>query len=422
MTDARLAHWQRVTLATLLVGYAGYYFCRSNFSVALPLVADELVAAGMGEAAARTALGAVASLGVLAYALGKFASGLVAERVGGRRAFLGGMGLSVLCTLGFAAAGALPLFTLAWLANRLVQSVGWVGMVKVASRWFPASAHGLAMGVVSLSYLFGDAIARGAMGALLAAGASWRQLFVAAAAVLLAVFAGCIALLRESPGERGAPEPPAAPDHLFAQEAPDRLDAPAPRALLRAFAASPAFRLACLLSLGLTLLRETFNTWTPTYFVDAAGLAPGAAATASAVFPFFGGASVLATGWLSDRGRGRGGVLLAGVVGSCIALAALALAGDRATWIAIALVGATGFLLIGPYSLLAGAISLDFGGKRASAAAAGVIDGVGYLGGVLAGGGVASVAARFGWSGAFAALACVAALTAVAAKRFRDAR
>ena len=43
------------------------------------------------------------------------------------------------------------------------------------------------------------------------------------------------------------------------------------------------------------------------------------------------------------------------------------------------------FLLIGPYSYLAGAISLDFGGKRGGATACGIIDGVGYLGGVLAG-------------------------------------
>jgi OPA family glycerol-3-phosphate transporter-like MFS transporter len=409
---SELRRWQRATLATLVVGYAGYYLCRSNFSVALPLIADELGARGLDAASARGALGDVASLGVLAYALGKFASGVVTERTGGCRAFLAGAGLSALCTLGFAASGTLPLFTIAWIANRSVQSMGWVGAVKLASRWFRAASYGTAMGVISLSYLFGDAIARGAMGALLARGATWRMLFVFAAVALAVILAASAWLLRESPRERGLPEPDAIAEEAASADL---------GASLRALVADAGFRWICAISLGLTLVRETFNTWTPTYFVDM-GLAPSHAAAASAVFPLLGGVSVLLTGWLSDRAGERGLLLAGGVALASVALLALAAAGAPTPALAIALVGATGFLSIGPYSLLAGAISLDFGGKRASAAAAGMIDGVGYLGGVLAGGGVAALAGRFGWRGAFATLAGVAFATALAAWRFHALR
>jgi OPA family glycerol-3-phosphate transporter-like MFS transporter len=413
MSDARLRRWQRATLATLVVGYAGYYFCRSNFSVAIPLISEELGARGLPPAQARSSLGMVASLGVLAYALGKFASGLAAERLGGRRAFLSGMGLSALCTLAFAAGGTLPLFTAAWVANRLVQSLGWVGMVKIASRWFPASGYGVAMGVISLSFLFGDALARGAMGALLARGVGWRALFALAAGVLLAILAGSAWLLREAPGERGLREPEAASGALFPIGEHE-----SSATLLRGLLADRGFRLVCGISVGLTLLRETFNTWTPSYFVDVTGLAPGAAAGASAVFPLLGAVSVLLTGHLSDRAGARGRVLALGIALTSAALGLLAWIPSAAPGVAIALVGLAGFCLIGPYSLLAGAISLDFGGKRASAAAAGVIDGVGYLGAVLAGGGVAGLTGRFGWSGAFAALAGVAVATGLLAWLF----
>jgi len=44
------------------------------------------------------------------------------------------------------------------------------------------------------------------------------------------------------------------------------------------------------------------------------------------------------------------------------------------------LVAAIGFLVIGPYSFFAGAMSLDFGGRQGSATASGLIDGIGYLG------------------------------------------
>jgi OPA family glycerol-3-phosphate transporter-like MFS transporter len=76
-------------------------------------------------------------------------------------------------------------------------------------------------------------------------------------------------------------------------------------------------------------------------------------------------------------------------------------------------------LLIGPYSYLAGAISLDFGGKRGGATACGIIDGVGYLfGGVVAGKVVSSLSHTLGWQGVFRLLAGVALLTGLVAACF----
>ena len=58
------------------------------------------------------------------------------------------------------------------------------------------------------------------------------------------------------------------------------------------------------------------------------------------------------------------------------------------------LVGLVGFLVIGPYAYLAGAIALDFGGQHGSATSSGIIDGVGYLGGILAGETVARISVK----------------------------
>ena len=83
------------------------------------------------------------------------------------------------------------------------------------------------------------------------------------------------------------------------------------------------------------------------------------------------------------------------------------------------LVAAVAFLLIGPYSYLAGAISLDFGGKRGGATACGIIDGVGYLfGGIVAGKVVSSLSQTLGWQGVFWILAAVALLTGMVAAFF----
>jgi OPA family glycerol-3-phosphate transporter-like MFS transporter len=81
----------------------------------------------------------------------------------------------------------------------------------------------------------------------------------------------------------------------------------------------------------------------------------------------------------------------------------------------VALIGLVAFCLLGPYSYLGGAFALDFGGARAGALASGLIDGIGYLGGSLAGSGVAHLAVAYGWQGVFMGLAAVAIASAVAA-------
>src|SRR5215472_9828960 len=170
--------WQSVTVALLVVGYAGYYLCRSNLSVTLPMVEADLAARGMDPAIARLRLGSIASFGVLAYALSKFASGSAADFLGGRRNFLIGMAGAVLFTLGFAAAGgSIPVMGLMWIGNRAIQAMGWAGIVKIASRWFSRKAYGTVMAVISLSYLFGDALARQFMAILIENGFGWREVF-----------------------------------------------------------------------------------------------------------------------------------------------------------------------------------------------------------------------------------------------------
>ena len=382
----RLAFWQGITIALLFIGYAGYYLCRSDFSVSLPLIIDEFAAHGMPPAQAKIRLGAVTSIAVLAYAMGKFFLAGIADFLSGKRNFLTGMGGSILFAL-LSLAGGLPVFTLAWIGNRLAQSTGWAGMVKITSRWFSYSSYGAAMGAISLSYLFGDAVARQFMGFLIGHGFGWRAVFQVAAGTLFVIFIANLLLLKESRIQIGLAEPEVNSLNLYGVEGSD----PKPsslRDLLRPLLRSPAFQIVCALSLGTTLVRETFNTWTPTYFNQVVGYSKAEAAGMSSVFPLFGGVSVLLSGFWSDRlGRGgRSAIMFYSLLLSSFALFALgSLRAGGGHILPTVLVGLVGFLVIGPYAYLAGAIALDFGGKHGGATSSGIIDGVGYLGGILAG-------------------------------------
>lgn len=395
-------------LLLLTLGYAGYYFCRASFSVAKPQLIEYLSANGtMDAAAAKIALGGVASAATLAYACGKFASGALADFWSGRRNFLLGMGGAIFFNVMFALSGTLPLFTMAWVLNRLIQALGWPGAVKVTASWYPAASYGTAVGILSLSYLFGDAAARLFHGALIGAGLGWQALFFGGAGVLTLLLIATALFLRE--GVKPTDEPSASDD----------IKTPDSRAFLR----SPGFWCVCLISLAFTLARETFNEWSPTYLVEFGKLTKASAANQSALFPLFGGFAVVLAGKLSD-GLGRSGrafilLLSLPIIAALLASLALLPAGSP---LIIVVISAIGFFLIGPYSFLAGALSLDFGGKKSGATASGIIDGVGYLGGVLAGESMARLSVALGWRGAFFTLAGVLLASLIPALYFWKAQ
>lgn len=365
---------QAATVALLFTGYAAYYFCRSDLSVAMPLLIEDLRRHGVSTDSAVVHLGTIASLGVLAYAIGKlFLTGL-GDLWGGSRSFNIGLGGAIAFTLLFASGGTLPVFGVAWIGNRLVQSIGWAGLVKVCSKWFGYSSYGTIMGILSLSFLIGDAAARESMGVLLRHGIGWRGLFYFAAGVAGFILFANVVFLRESRVDAGYSEARVNPLNLFgaSDSKPKNV-----WAVLRPLLLNRAFIFVCLLSLGCTIVRESFNTWTPVYFHNFFGRSASSAASMSAVFPAVGAVSVIIVGWLSDRlgVTGRSMIMFVGLAMSAVALAILTSIPRTvsASVLPLSLVGLVAFCLLGPYSYLAGAFALDFGGKQAAAASSGII-------------------------------------------------
>src|ERR1700675_4829556 len=288
----------------LFGGYASLYFCRADLSVATPLLIEELGKHGVSHADAIIRMGSIASFGVLAYALGKlFLTGL-GDFWGGRINFLIGLGGAAAFTLMFASGLSLPLFTIAWVGNRLTQSLSWAGLIKVSSKWFDYSSYGMIIGILSISYLVGDAAARQWMGMLIEHGFGWRALFYFAGAVAGLFLVINYFFLRESRLDAGYAEAKPNPLNLFAgsESRPKSVGA-----LLLPLLRSRAFLLVCFLSLGCTIVRESFNQWTPQYLSDHLGYSASNAARLSSIFPGVGAVSVLERGGLSDRLGVNGG-------------------------------------------------------------------------------------------------------------------
>jgi sugar phosphate permease len=422
---------QGLLLLTLVVAYGAFYLCRANVDAAFPLLRT---AFGF----TKTQLGQVASVSMLAYAAGKFALGALGEVIGGRRLILLAMAGSVVSTLAFGGSRTLGAFILFAACNRLFQSGGWSAAVDVIARRFDRALHGRAMGVLSTSYEIGNVGALQLCALVMTFAPSWRWLFIVNP-LLLATVAAVVWLVLPSSG--GSEPSRYAADRrthgaqagIREQEGARGLDgaepAPRPRSWsslrfsLKALALQPAFWVTLVLSALLTFLRVSFLTWTATYLVDlsrdAGRVTISSSIAKSAIFPAAGVVAALSMGIITDRlGPGRRAPAIAASLAIAFVLVlALGHGGVRSTWVAALLIGAVGLFLLGPYSLLAGAIALDVSDVRGASTAAGIIDGAGYLSSVLAGAWLGRLADASGWSAVFdvvASAALVAALVASA--------
>ncbi|MBK9137307.1 MAG: MFS transporter [Verrucomicrobia bacterium] len=394
-------------VGALVLGYIGIYLCRKNFSVAVPLIREDF-------SLSKENIGQIASYSTLAYMLGKFAFGPLIDRAGGRAAFLASLlAVAVFGGLG-GLVGSFPMLALVYSLNRLAGSAGWGGMVKLVPDWLPPRSLPLAMAVLSLGFVFGGVCATLLAGQIAEwSGNNWRWVMGGPALVLAAILIGCWLVL-----PRVAPE--TASDFGALPAGSSAAAAPAVRfefRHLRDLLFIRRFWILLALSFVLTLLRETFNTWTVDFFKTSGGgeLSTRIAAFLSTPFDAFGAAGILALGWafgrLGARGRMRLLVtILGGLAGLIWVLPELA---ERNLWLATAALGGVGFLAYGPYSLLAGILAVEIRGKAYVGTVAGLVDGVGYLAAILAGRQFGRILDVGGYGLGFTCLAALAAVAAV---------
>jgi MFS transporter, OPA family, glycerol-3-phosphate transporter len=142
------------------------------------------------------------------------------------------------------------------------------------------------------------------------------------------------------------------------------------------------------------------DQWSILYFKEVHGLAPNAAIVQllqAWLIPVLSVIAGLAAGIISDRvfSARRGPVICIAFCGQIVALFALGQV-QSALAAALVLAGLQFFINAG-HSLIGGAASMDFGGRKAAATAAGLFDGMQYVAGSVVGYGMGSLLQRYGW-------------------------
>ena len=408
----RLTRWRLSTFWVMLVGYIGYYLCRGNLAVALPLLEKEFHYTN-------TQFGIILTFSELAYALGKFTTGPLADKLGGKRIFIVGMVGAIVFNVMFPFYSSILGFTIIWCLCRYFLSMGWGGIIKVIGEWYEPERNGVIMGLISINFQFGSVLASVFCALLIGWNVGWRGLFFYPAIVVTVIAIWSMLASRESPQD-------VVPGVKFGKNSSSKRSLAAfdqdegyePGALeiLIGLWKVPLFRQVVVFSFLAHLLRSIFLFWTPKLLVDI-GTGSANAAMMSAVFPLLGCLGTVFLGWYTDHHAKNGdrarmmSLMLAGLFISLWVIAGLIPYRLEFQWWIVTFLGIGGFCLYGPYSMSAGCLSLDIAGTKGAGTCTGIIDGVGYIGGALAAWGAGVMSDQLGWAQVFVALALIALMT-----------
>ena len=381
---------------TLGLTYAAMYMARYNFPLANKALSDTY---GWDKAQ----VGTIISTATLLYGVSALFNGPIADRFGGRRAMLiGAIGALVFnlmfglgAYLGFLGTGGLLLGYLAtvWTLNMYFQSYSALALIKVNSGWFHVSERGV------FSAVFGSMIQSGrflvflllATPFVIALPWQWRFFIPAGIVAIMAVFTFLV--VQDSPQDAG-----------LGEFDPQDATSGDTEKVTFAYVARKVFTNPIAITIAIAefctgLVRQGFEQWFPRYMQEVQHLEldnPIFQKNALAVVAA-GILGAFVAGYASDRvfSHRRPPVAFIGYVLQVIALFVVWKAPGLTAVIVAFMVNSFAISMV--HSMLSGTASMDFGGKRAAATAAGMFDGMQYIGGSFVGFGMGWLLDRFGW-------------------------
>jgi len=376
--------------------YAAMYTARYNFSYANKSLSDQY---GWSKAQ----IGGIISFATLVYGLAALFNGPLADRFGGRRAMLiGASGACVLNLLfglagyaGFLGTGTVLLGTLAtiWTLNMYFQSYSALALIKVNAGWFHVTERGVFSAIFGSMIQSGRFILLGIMTSSLVVALPWQWKFFLPALLVGVMAVLTFAVVQDKPADAGLPD--------FDPEDATSGDT---EAITLGYVARKVFTNPVSLTIAgaelcTGLVRKGFEEWFPRYMQEAQHLALDSPVFKGGNFIIllFGILGALVAGTMSDwvfRNR-RTPVAFIGyaLIVGCLWV----VWHDTRLPVVIAAFTINSMAISMVHSMLSGTASMDFGGQRAAATAAGLFDGMQYLGGSFAGIGIGKLVDLYGW-------------------------
>ena len=292
------------------------------------------------------------------------------------------------------------------------QATGWPHNVALFANWTRKAERGTLFAVWGTCYQFGAVFGKGLAGFLLGwLGLAWS--FYGSSLVLLAFTVYFVLRARERPESEGLSLPDESEPQTAVAQAGVAMS-PESTALPRAFLVSVVAM--GLIYFGFKFLRYALDSWSALILGEHFGLSTSFAAYFSTAFDWVGFLGVLVAGYWSDRmpGARRTPVIFWMTCGCLAAVTAMWMVGLSSAVLFVVLLGAIGFMAMGPDSLLAGPSAMDAGTRRQAAVAAGVINGLGSIGPIVQEPAIGWLKQTQGLDAVFGLLVVIVLLTTIA--------
>ena len=440
--------------SSCFIAYVVFYLCRKNISAALPAI-------GLALHYSNTQLGIIGSTLYVAYSVGKFTNGILADRSNIRTFLPTALLISAFANFAFVISallitpGKITFFGLPtasillwilaffWGCNGWVQSMGFPPIARSFTYWFSNKERGVKWTLWSTSHQIGTFLSVIFSGFLIER-FGWKAAFYVPAVIAVVVSLSLFKSLRDNPRTIGLPdiEEYREPDIAIKNEAkPDCVEE-----IQESY--GQIFKKHILFNRNLWLLAIAFIfvyftlmgtlDWLIKYLIEEKHNTIELATMKLSFLPLFGIIGTISAGYISDKvfknKRAPVNMLyLTGVVFAVLALNfnssgpnfidtfVFSLTGHKLTSILpingsgildFLYIGIIGFCSYGPQVLIGGLCAIESSSNRVASAATGFVGSFGYFGSILSGAGTGIIIDKFGWSGAVYAWAA-SALTCI---------
>jgi sugar phosphate permease len=397
---------QIFTVFCMYVGYACFMVLKTATSTASVSIVNE----GLFDL---KQWGQIVAVGTFGGILGKFLTGWMADRLGGKVTFALGLLITSVALVLFALGSSVWLFGLALFVIYLAKAAGWPAMAKLIGNWFRPNQYGQVWGILSTSSRVGTIVATLCLGAILTWFA-WRWMLVLTAGAGILVVLLCVFGLKERPPAGPPPEEPrASGDEPEPDKIPHPFDGISLSEAIYRFAGSLRFWLITGSLMGLTILMDFMN-FIPMFLNQQVGLAENQAGMAASAFPFGSFVSVLVMGYVYDHLSRRKvsvlmGTLLTLAAGTILALYLMpgwSLEQDSEVALSVGLLFVFGLCISPCYYLPMSVFSIEFGGAHSGFLIA-LLDALGFAASMVFAWNAGSIHERWGWDGFIGALLAV---------------
>ncbi|RZA09511.1 MAG: MFS transporter [Proteobacteria bacterium] len=351
----------------------------------------------------KSQIGWIITTALSIYGFSAIFNGPIADRLGGRRAMLIGASGTVVFNFffglgayfGFLGKGPLLLayFASVWGLSSYFQSFSALALIKVNAGWFHVTERGV------FSAIFGAMIQMGrlaifAIAPVLVFYLPWQWVFFVPAMLVSVMAFLTFKVVHNGPEDVNLPP-------LDVQDASSGdTEKVSLSYVARKVFTNPVMLMIALAEFCTGVVRHGFEQWFPRYMQEAQGLAlnspifqKGALAVVAA-----GVVGAFAAGYLSDwffKNR-RPPVAFLGYAVQVVSLLVIWKSTNLNFIIAAFVMNSFAISIV--HSMLSGTASMDFGGKRAAATAAGLFDGMQYVGGSFVGIGMGWLLEQYGWT------------------------